>query len=215
MKRLIVSTLSALSLGFPFAQTAPPASENAPNINPQQPEPSALLFTDFRNAEKAAENIEKASRKAYKVEYLVRGQQLSGVTFLETAQTLLREAQNDFIAQKYFAAREKAKAAEKLYDATEELYEAQFVSDRPQGRGPGGPQGDRPPLDTIAEAQEELYILERELEYYRSDDNRVLELQTIARDLLEQSTRTDYTYAKAAEEVAKAARHLIAVDRGF
>jgi hypothetical protein len=206
MKRITVLILSALSLSFSLAQTAPPASETTPNLNPQTPEPSALMFTDFRNAEKAAENIEEATSKAYEVESLMGGQQLPGVTFLETAQTLLREAQNDFIAQNYFVASEKAEAAEKLYDAAKELYEAQ---DRPDGRSP------RQPLEAIADAEEELYILGRELEYYRSDDSLVLELQTVAQDLLDQSSRTNYAYAGAAEEVAKAARHLIAVDRGF
>lgn len=215
-----ILTVSALSLSsFLIAQAtpdAPPAP--APEVQPATPGVLPGLTADFREVEKAAKNIEKATRKAYQLEYLTQARPLADVTFLATARTLLEEAQTEFAAQRYFVAKEKAKAAEKLYKAAEKLYEAQapallaIAGERDELR--------RSALEAPYKAQEELYKLERELEYYGNDDNRVLELQSVAQALLARGQETNpqvpaYGYAEAAKEVAKAARHLIAAARGF
>lgn len=202
-------------------------------------------YFSYREVEKAAKAIEGATRKAYEFDY-ARSFALSNaqidapqVAFLELAQSLLQEAQEDYSGSQFFRSEKKAKAAEDLYKAAEHIYRAQgafLATDAgPRGRGPGAGRGRGPSkraYEAPFKAQEELFKLERESAFYNLGDARVTQLQTLASDLLMDnvagtnaglpvnpyglySPPPALSYAEAAREVAKAGRHLLEGLRGF
>lgn len=231
---LAAASLLLFSLGA--AQPGPPARppEAAPPAG-TGPAPTPLPFdTTFRDAERAGRAIEKASRKGYELEYLLEGLGRSAARPPEAdelwslAQELLSEAQADFGRQTFFAAHEKAKAAEDLYKALEKLHGAAGElsgAERGGRRGPppharGGRDAGNP-----YRAFEEIHRLEQELAYYAPTDARAATLTALAKRLLEGQALPEaapgflvaapFARADAAEEVASAARHLIAAARGF
>lgn len=210
--------IAALGLGLGAAQPQAPTPQTPPQDSPPAPRtttqsaplqlpgqaapeslPLAPYFS-FREAERAAEAIQKATRKAYAFDY-ARSFALSNLQgdapqlgFLELAQRLLQEAQTDYTSSQFFLSEKKAKAAEDLYKAAEHVYQAQGVllaseSGPPpvysQGRGKGRGKGaQKRAYEAPYKAQEELFKLERESAFYTPGDDRVTQLQNAARDLL-------------------------------
>lgn len=109
----------------------------------------------------------------------------------------------------------------------------------PLGKGPKGPGPLGEPAgpasgDALYKAQEEIYVLNQEMSYYDASTDTVTKLVQAAQNLLKQAQTTATqnsssiantalygtnpvasAYADAAGEVAKAARNLIAAERGF
>ncbi len=236
-----LALLTTLALAQPSpstpGQTTPgqttPAQRTPGQALPGQPGmPGSFGMTSYREAEHAGRAIEKASREGYELEYLAQGRQLAQPELLEYAGQLLQDAQGSYAGQDFFAARQQAEATDKLYKAARRLYQAEGVLplygpafDAGPGRGRGPRHAGRGSLEAPYQAQEELYLLARELDYYQADSGIVLELQTLAQSLFEQGgtqpaygdgvTMSPFAYAEAAKEVAKAARHLVAAERGF
>lgn len=155
-----------------------------------------------------------------------------------TNQAYFKARQQADAAEKLYKALEKVLGASGI-----SLPIGSVVSAPPPPAGPKGPKGNGPdPLggpagpasgDALYKAQEEVYVLNQEMSYYDASNDTVTGLVQAAQSLLEQAQTTTTqnsstantafygsnpvasAYADAAKEVAKAARNLIAAERGF
>lgn len=116
------------------------------------------------------------------------------------ADTLLAQAEQEFRAGAYFRAKERAKAAAKVYKAQRFLELG------------GYPYPDKEAYEAPFRAQKALTKAEFEGKYYQVVSPTINRLLQEARRLLANPTGAQ---AQAAYELAKAAHHLIKAERGF
>lgn len=221
--------LTLLALGLPLALAQPGPPGGAPLPPGAVPPPPNGYDGDYRALEEAAKALEKAVRKAYEVGYVADARSLPyREELFNLAEGLLEGAEADFAAQTYFAAKERAKAAEDVYKTLEHLYYAEgryATLAPPPGRGGPPPGRGRGTADLPYRVQEDLYVLERELDYYRIADGGANRLYEVARELLTQSGAeasgygypdiAGLGYLEAAKEALSAAHHLVKAARGF
>lgn len=204
----MMAPLSAVTLfGLGVAQTpsAPPQTTTQ-NVAPSAPEaelplPPLAPQASWREAERAASALQKATRRAYRFDYarsvaLANLQSASPqgqaeaptealpLNLLELAQELLQEANADYASGAFFLSERKAKAAEDLYKAAEHLQQGYgaLLGDGP-GRGRSR-RAERRALEAPYRAQDELVRLDRELAFYTPEDERPSRLRAAAHDLL-------------------------------
>jgi hypothetical protein len=175
----VTMLITVATLTLTLAQTAPPLP------------PTGVSGENTQDVEEAYEAFVDAQEKRQRVSSL---ESAPAQNFLSQGDALLDQARADYEAGSYFVAEYRAKAAEKLYEATLELADMDGRFDD----------------DDIEDATEELERAEAELEYYRSSDPAARELVTQARTLLENPAQ-----AKAAEELGKAVLYLVQAERGF
>lgn len=195
MKKKILGILTAWALlALPaLAQPAPPPPPGGPGMAP----PPAAMPHGYREAEKAQREI-------------ARAQYLAGIVgpgpLKGEADALLRRAQQEYQAQAYFRAKERAKAAAAIYEAL------RFQEVAPRQGTPFGPGG-RKAYEAPYRAQEAIARAEYEASYYRVNQPLVGRLLTEAKGLL--ASGSDLARAEAAHRLARAALHLIRAERGF
>ncbi len=229
---MTAATLLALALGLSTAQTTPaspqPGSSAAtiptPGTNQRQ-----TIFTDYKafvqyeRTQKALRALEGATRHAYDFEaQRALLQNPPEVSFLTTAESLLKSAQTSYEAKNFTLSESQANAAEDLYKAAEHVYSAQGVITSPAlpaARGPAAPGPLAPPtpaplgmgagpsvmpdaFEAPFRAQEELDKLSRELTYYGGSNARIGELQRLARSLLVQSTQRTTGQRSASQDTS-------------
>lgn len=189
MKKSLL-TLSLLTLGLALAQPGP-------GVPPPGPGQAGYMYKD----------AEKASRELYRLQYELSYAQGPRSAL---AQRLYQEAQRDYQAQRFFAAKERAEAAR-------EILEAQRLE---AGVAPMGPKGwpGKASDSSPYRAQEKIARVEAELAYYRKDNPLVRQLLEEAKRALagvNPSDRYALLKAEAAYKLAEAAHSLIKADRGF
>lgn len=187
MKKTLL-TLSLLALGLALAQPGPAAPPLAPG-------------------QYAYKDAEKASRELYRLRY-----ELSYAQGPRTAlaQRLYQEAQRNYQAQRFFAAKERAKAAR-------EILEAQRLE---AGVTPTGSKGrtDKVSYSAPYRAQEKIARVEAELANYRTNNPLVRQLLEEAKRVLAGVNPSDFRAllkGEAAQKLASAAHSLMKADRGF
>ena len=194
MKKTLLA-LSLLVLGLTLAQPGPGA--------PTPPGPSPMPGQDGYMYRKA----EKASKKLYRLQYELSYSQGPRSAL---AQRLYQEAQRDYQIQRFFAAKERAKAAR-------EILEAQRLE---AGLAPMGSKGwpGKVSYSAFYRAQEKIARVEAELAYYRTNNPLVGQLLEEAKRALAEVNPDDFRAllkGEAARKLADAAHHLIKADRGF
>jgi hypothetical protein len=228
LKRLTL--LMLLITSGALAQTPPPPGEplTPQGIVATPIAPPQGLYSR-RDIERAARDIEKALRASYQFDYLrsVNPQAPLDDELLSYGSEMLRRAQNAYAQQAFYSAREYAKAADKIYKAVEALYEAQFD---PLAAMPRSRRSQRRAAEAPFKAAERIQRVELELSYTPiggSEASLIQQLLTSARRQLESATvslpvaHTPLTpmihpaQSSAAEELAKAANHLLKAVRGF
>lgn len=200
----------------------PPVSPAPRNLVPISP----LDRQGTHELRRAVRELQKAERGAYEVNYLAGTLDSAEARASKSlGDRLLNQARTAHEAGEYFRAAETALAAKNLYEAAETLYEGQlgYVS---SARGP------KPPSPSYYEAPyrvaQELARAEAEAAYYRSNNGTVSDLLRQARELASPVTArtvstqftgvndfTRLTNNRAAIHLAKAAKHLMRVERGF
>ncbi|MFN4073891.1 MAG: hypothetical protein ACK4G4_10840 [Thermus sp.] len=204
----LLTVVGILAIGLVVAQPqtapvppTPPSAPGAPAF-PQMGPVTPGAYADYRL-------MEGATREIYRATYaqsVVRGYQLvTQPTWLALGDQLLSAAQGDLQGQRYFAARERARAARLVYEAALELNGIFYPAPGP--RGPRGPRGFDPYREAYR-AQERVSVLEAEISYYRNDDPRVRTLLDAAKGLLGNNPWM-------ARKLADAGHHLIRAERGF
>ncbi|RIH84271.1 hypothetical protein [Calidithermus roseus] len=187
----IVWLSSILLLGLTTAQPNPPTP----------PAPVAPYPHHF--AEKAFRELAEAqARRAYWQS--IRPSQTPA--WLAQADSLLSRAQADLQAQRFFSAKEGAEAAKKAYEAALALNG--WWGPGPAGRGKGGWHGDH-----FYRAQERVWRLEAEMNYFRSNHPAVRAFLQGAKGLL--SAQASPWQAEAAHKLADAGLHVLKAERGF
>lgn len=177
-----------LVLGLAIAQTPTPAPVQSPAQRSEQ-----------RLVQKATQEVAKAqAAKSY-----LQGLRLSNTpAWLSQGDALLTQAQSDLQAQRYFAAKERADAAKKVYEAALVL----------NGQTLGKPKKEAARPDKSAEqayrAQQKVGRLEAELAYYRNNNPSVRNLLSAAKGL-------QTNQPEVARKLAEAGLDIIKADRGF
>lgn len=189
MKKILL-TLWLLALVLALAQPSPVAP-------PPVPGQAGYMYRD----------AERASRELNRLQY-----ELSYAQGPRTAlaRRLYQEAQRDYQAQRFFAGKERAKAARHILEA--QRLEAGVAPMRPGGR-PG-----RVSYSAPYRAQEKIARVEAELAYYRTKNPLVRQLLEEAKRALAGVNPGDFRAllkAEAAHRLADAAHSLIKADRGF
>ena len=161
-----------------------------------------------RELERVNHDLAKAQRHLAEASFFA---QRGSTRLLELSRQSLAEAQNTLQRGNVFAAREQAKAAENLAKAAKALYEAELGF----GSRPG-----RSFFEAPLRAQESLSRLQAEMAFANITAGPVAELQQQAQQLLSRVntdpgsyTFADYSRSKAAHHSARAALHLLAVER--
>jgi hypothetical protein len=210
---LALAPLSAAVLSGLGAAQVPslppqPPQTTTQNVSPSAPEaelplPQLAPQASWREAERAASALQKATRRAYRFDY-ARSVALANLqsaapqgadqtadasllSLLELAQGLLQEANADYASGAFFLSERKARAAEDLYKAAEHLqqgYGALLGAEPGRGRGRGRSRSERRALEAPYRAQDELLRLDRELAFYTPEDERPSQLREAAHDLL-------------------------------
>lgn len=231
MKKLLPLILSLTFVAL--AQTPPIPSQplTMEGITPS-PIPPQQFFSQ-RDMERAARAITKAMGLANQYEYLrtVNPQAPFDATLLGYASELLARAQNAYGQGAFFSAHEYAKAAEKTYKAIEASFEAIYNPAVAFGSGRGrSSRSARRAMEAPIRAAERIYRVEYELSMTPiggAEASLVQQLLASARSQLEVvSTQPAVpgapaypfvhpSQAKAAEELARAAHHLLRAIRGF
>ncbi|MCL6527992.1 MAG: hypothetical protein K6T57_14070 [Thermaceae bacterium] len=177
-----------LVLGLALAQTPPPAPTQSP--------------TQQRLVQQATQGVAKAqAAKSY-----LEGLRLSNIpAWLSQGDALLTQAQSDLQAQRYFAARERADAAKKVYQATLLLNGQTYGRSK---REPSTPDRSAKQAYQAQRAQQRVQRLEAELAYYRNNNPAV-------RNLLSAAKGFQTSQPEVARKLAEAGLDIIKADRGF
>lgn len=197
MKKILL-TLSLLALGLALAQPGPGAPiPPGPPMQGPMPGQAGYMYKD----------AERASRELYRLQYELSYAQGPRNAL---AQRLYQEAQRDYQAQRFFVAKERAKAAREILEA--QRLEAGVAPIGHKGRP--GKVSDSAPY----RAQEKIARVEAKLAYYRTNNPLVRQLLEEARRALAGVNPSDFRAllkAEAAHKLADAAHSLIKADRGF
>lgn len=211
--------------GRPARPVSPGAYPPPPPDGLRPPAPRTEPYSrnsDQRQMDRAVRDLERAADKAAQVnDWVSQNRSERSVLLIRYAQQFLDEAQSAYNANDYFRSAELAKASDNLYEAAKNQLEADlgYVVDRY-----GAAQPSRSYYEAPYKVSEELERTEAEAEYYQSNDRTVAELmdqsRSLANPLTPASTVSNPDFAnlannRAAIHIARAARHLIAVDRGF
>lgn len=183
--------------------------------------PSSNIFSS-KELEKAGKEIIKAREEAFFVANLSQQVQSSQINNLNNlAQRLLNSATESYQNGNYFQARHQAKASKDTYKAIQSLQQAEIGYAVTSGRGGLSKSYFEAPYKVT----EELAKAEAEATYYRSSNDSVRSLLSQARNLAQPASsaqpvaNTDnFKYLaqnRAAVYLAKAARDLMKVERGF
>ncbi|WP_232822499.1 hypothetical protein [Thermus sediminis] len=188
MRKQMVHFLTAsVLLALPvLAQPAPPGG-------PRMAPPSTAQSLGLREMEGARREIARA-------QYLASI--IAPATLKQEADALLQQAQQDYQAQAYFRARERARAAGTIYQALRFLEVA-----------PGYTSRGRKAYQAPYRAQEAIARVEYEAGFYGVNQPLVSRLLEEAKRLL--ASGSDLARAEAAHQLARAAHHLIKAERGF
>ncbi|RDI95120.1 hypothetical protein DV704_08585 [Meiothermus sp. QL-1] len=164
---------------------------------PQTPTMPFEQHRTWRLTQQAAQEVAKAQAARAYLQNLNLAQRPE---WLAQADALLSQAQSEMQSGNLFAARERADAAKKVYEAALRLNYVWM----PTKRGPRAGWE----YSEIYRAQDRIGRLEAELGYYRNNNPAVQSLLMAARTL--QSTRPD-----VARKLADAGLDVIRADRGF
>ncbi|WP_051906259.1 hypothetical protein [Thermus tengchongensis] len=180
----------ALVLGLALAQTGAPLPPPAPRGSAQ-----VQMAQATAHGEKAAWEVAKA--QARQAEWQ-RQRLASPPAWVAQGEALLRQAQADLRAQRFFQAKERAEAAKKVFEAALLL----------QGQALG-----KPPKGDVRKAQEKVGRLEAELAYHRQSLPSAQTLLQAAKGLL--TSQPSPFQLEAARKLADAGRHALKAERGF
>ncbi|RIH82310.1 hypothetical protein [Calidithermus roseus] len=177
-----------LVLGLALAQTPIPTPVQSPAQRSEQ-----------RLAQKATQEMAKAqAAKSY-----LQGLRLGNTpAWLSQGDALLTKAQSDLQAQRYFAAKERADAAKKIYEA------ALILNGQPLGRTTKKATRPDKSAEQAYRAQQKVGRLEAELAYYRNNNSSVRHLLGAAKGL-------QTNQPEVARKLAEAGLDIIKADRGF
>jgi len=175
-----------------------------------------------KELEKARREINKAREEAFFVNTLSQQVQSSQMNDLgNLAQKLLNSATQYYQSGDYFKARSMAKASKDIYKAVQSLQQREigYVATTSR-RGLSKSYFEAPYKVT-----QELSKTEAEMNYYRSNNSTVANLLNQARSLAQPASSMEAVSSlnnleylannRAAVYLAKAARHLMKVERGF
>ncbi|MCJ2541525.1 hypothetical protein [Thermostichus vulcanus] len=176
-----------------------------------------------RTAERSLRDIHKATEEAFRVERLAAQVSNRLATELtDEGYAALEAARTAQAAGEFFRARELAKAAKALFEAAETLYEGELGYKVGRYGQPEPPS--RSYFDAPFRAQERLFRAQAELNFSGDAVNpvasRLVEQaqQLATANPSEVNFTTDFRILaehRAAYEMAKAATHLLAAERGF